>query len=145
MPPGAGTRATSGTIRQRTNVWIGTRTTCQKYRNVTRDPRVALVIQDPDDQLRYLELRGRVTGIHPDSASPTLARPGGRQGALRARHAFTRAGSGRKADLTREGFQRTIEAGIGDHDVRRDPWHIGSRLLLAYACRSVPHSLPIPA
>lgn len=38
----------------------------QKYRNVTRDPRVAVTITDPDDPYRYLELRGRVESIDDD-------------------------------------------------------------------------------
>ena len=32
----------------------------QKYRNVERDPRVALSILDPDDPYRYIEIRGTV-------------------------------------------------------------------------------------
>jgi PPOX class probable F420-dependent enzyme len=31
----------------------------QKDRNMTRDPRVALAISDPDNPYRYLEIRGR--------------------------------------------------------------------------------------
>jgi PPOX class probable F420-dependent enzyme len=31
-----------------------------KFRNATRDPRVALSIQDPENPYRYLEVRGRV-------------------------------------------------------------------------------------
>lgn len=38
----------------------------QKYRNVTRDPRVALSILDPDDPYRYLEIRGRVAEVEDD-------------------------------------------------------------------------------
>ena len=57
-----------------TNVWISTRTTRQKYRNMARDARVALVIQDPDDQVRYLELRGRVTRIHADPTAERSSR-----------------------------------------------------------------------
>lgn len=56
------------------NVWISTRTTRQKYRNMTRDPRVALVIQDPDDHLRYLEVRGRVTRVHRDPTAERASR-----------------------------------------------------------------------
>jgi PPOX class probable F420-dependent enzyme len=63
-----------------TNVWISTRTTRQKYRNMTRDPRVALVIQDPDDQVRYLELRGRVTRIHSDPTAERSSRIRARYG-----------------------------------------------------------------
>ena len=38
----------------------------QKYRNLERDPRVALSIQDPDDPYRYLEVRGEVASVEPD-------------------------------------------------------------------------------
>lgn len=38
----------------------------QKYRNVRRDPRVAVTITDPDDPYRYLEIRGEVTDIEDD-------------------------------------------------------------------------------
>ena len=41
-------------------------TTRQKYRNVQRDPRIALSIVDPENPYRYLELRGRVVEIEPD-------------------------------------------------------------------------------
>lgn len=34
-----------------------------KDRNVRRDPRVAITIQDPDNPYRYLEVRGRVVEI----------------------------------------------------------------------------------
>lgn len=35
----------------------------QKDRNMTRDPRVALTIQDPDDPYRYMQVRGVVAEI----------------------------------------------------------------------------------
>jgi len=38
----------------------------QKYRNVRRDPRIALSIVDPQNPYRYLEVRGRVVDIEPD-------------------------------------------------------------------------------
>jgi PPOX class probable F420-dependent enzyme len=38
----------------------------QKYRNVQRNPRVAMSISDPDNPYRYLELRGWVGRIDPD-------------------------------------------------------------------------------
>ncbi len=38
----------------------------QKYRNVGREPRVAISIIDPDNQYRYLEVRGTVVAIDPD-------------------------------------------------------------------------------
>jgi PPOX class probable F420-dependent enzyme len=41
----------------------------QKYRNVQRDPRVAMSISDPDNPYRYLEVRGDVERIEPDPAA----------------------------------------------------------------------------
>ncbi|MFV0308443.1 MAG: PPOX class F420-dependent oxidoreductase [Desertimonas sp.] len=38
----------------------------QKYRNLQRDPRVALSILDPDDPYRYLEVRGEVAAVEAD-------------------------------------------------------------------------------
>lgn len=40
--------------------------TRQKYRNLQRDPRIALSIVDPQNPYRYLEVRGRVVGIEED-------------------------------------------------------------------------------
>ena len=36
------------------------------FRNLQREPRVALSITDPDDQYRYLQLRGKLEHIEPD-------------------------------------------------------------------------------
>lgn len=56
-------------------VWFGTRdgyilfsqtTTRQKYRNLQRDPRIALSIVDPKNPYRYLEIRGVVERFDPD-------------------------------------------------------------------------------
>jgi PPOX class probable F420-dependent enzyme len=41
--------------------------TSQKYRNLHRDPRIALSIVDPDDPFRYLEVRGAVERIEEDA------------------------------------------------------------------------------
>lgn len=41
-------------------------TTRQKYRNLQRDPRIALSIVDPANPYRYLEVRGTVVRIDPD-------------------------------------------------------------------------------
>ncbi len=38
----------------------------QKYRNIARDPHVALSIMDPDNSYRYLEIRGVVASVDPD-------------------------------------------------------------------------------
>ena len=39
----------------------------QKYRNLHRDPRIALSIVDPDDPFRYPEIRGAVERIEEDA------------------------------------------------------------------------------
>jgi hypothetical protein len=38
----------------------------QKYRNLQREPRIALSIVDPANPYRYLEIRGRVVSVEPD-------------------------------------------------------------------------------
>jgi PPOX class probable F420-dependent enzyme len=54
-------------------VWDGDRIrmthtrTRQKFRNLQAEPRVALCITDPDDQQRYLELRGEVETVEDDA------------------------------------------------------------------------------
>lgn len=40
----------------------------QKDKNLRRNPKVSLSIQDPDNPYRYLEVRGRVTEITEDGA-----------------------------------------------------------------------------
>jgi len=40
--------------------------TRQKFANLAREPRVALSIADPDDEYRFLEVRGTVEAIEPD-------------------------------------------------------------------------------
>jgi PPOX class probable F420-dependent enzyme len=49
-----------------TYVKISQTTDRQKYRNVGRDPRIALSITDPDDPYRYLEVRGQVESVDAD-------------------------------------------------------------------------------
>jgi PPOX class probable F420-dependent enzyme len=39
-----------------------------KDRNMSRDPRVALVIVDPDNPYRHVQIRGRVTRVSEDGA-----------------------------------------------------------------------------
>ncbi|WP_448060908.1 PPOX class F420-dependent oxidoreductase [Cellulomonas hominis] len=46
--------------------------TRQKYRNIQREPRVALSIADPDDQYRYLEIRGVVESVEQDDAQASF-------------------------------------------------------------------------
>jgi len=38
----------------------------QKHRNVVRDPRVSISVNDPERPYRYLEIRGEVEEIQPD-------------------------------------------------------------------------------
>jgi len=38
----------------------------QKYRNVQREPRLALSVVDPHNPYRYIEIRGRVVRVDPD-------------------------------------------------------------------------------
>ncbi|MFC7331146.1 PPOX class F420-dependent oxidoreductase [Marinactinospora rubrisoli] len=39
----------------------------QKYRNLRREPRIALSVHDPDEPYRYLEIRGTVDRIEDDT------------------------------------------------------------------------------
>ncbi len=40
-----------------------------KDRNMSRDPRVALVIVDPDNPYRHVQIRGRVTSVSEEGAN----------------------------------------------------------------------------
>lgn len=60
---------------QSTPVWIdwdgrllkfSQTTTRQKYRNLRRDPRIALSVHDPDEPYHYLEVRGKVVRMEAD-------------------------------------------------------------------------------
>jgi PPOX class probable F420-dependent enzyme len=59
-------------------VWDGGRIrmthtkTRQKFRNFAAQPRVALSIADPDDQYRFLEIRGVVEKIEDDDAEASF-------------------------------------------------------------------------
>jgi PPOX class probable F420-dependent enzyme len=59
-------------------VWDGARIrmthtkTRQKFRNFAAEPRVALSIADPDDQYRFLEVRGVVEKIEDDDAEASF-------------------------------------------------------------------------
>lgn len=44
----------------------------QKDRNMRRDPRVAVSIQDPDDPYRYLQVRGEVAEITQEGADDQI-------------------------------------------------------------------------
>jgi PPOX class probable F420-dependent enzyme len=43
--------------------------TRQKYRNLQRDPRLAISITDPDNPYRYLEIRGTLDGVEEDEGN----------------------------------------------------------------------------
>ena len=49
-------------------IWVNSAVGRQKDKNVRRDPRIAVAIQDPDNPYRYVEVRGRVTEITQDGA-----------------------------------------------------------------------------
>jgi len=53
---------------------IGTNKARQKYRNVVADPRVSVLILDPEDDRRYVEVRGRVESIETGEAALELVR-----------------------------------------------------------------------
>ena len=46
--------------------------TRQKFANLAAEPRVALSIADPDDQYRYLEVRGRVEKVEDDDETASF-------------------------------------------------------------------------
>ena len=46
----------------------------QKYRNLGREPRVALSVSDPDDPYRFLEVRGVVESIEDDDERASFYR-----------------------------------------------------------------------
>lgn len=48
------------------NIQISQTKTRQKYRNLHREPRLALSIVDPENPYRYLEIRGEVDRIEED-------------------------------------------------------------------------------
>ena len=51
-----------------THVLINTAKGRQKHRNLSRNPRVALAMMDPDDSYRYLEVRGEVEEMTEEGA-----------------------------------------------------------------------------
>jgi PPOX class probable F420-dependent enzyme len=55
--------------------------TRKKFQNVSREPRVALSIVDPDDDQRYLEIRGEVESIDDDTGAPFYRKLQDRYGA----------------------------------------------------------------
>lgn len=57
-----------------THVLINSARGRQKDRNMERDPRVALSVQDPENPYRYIEVRGRVAEITLDGADAHIDR-----------------------------------------------------------------------
>lgn len=57
-----------------THVCISQTTGRQKYRNLQREPRIALSIVDPENPYRYLEVRGRVAEMEDDSDNAFIDR-----------------------------------------------------------------------
>ena len=51
-----------------THILINTAKGRQKHRNLSRDPRVALAMMDPDNPYRYLEVRGEVEAMTEEGA-----------------------------------------------------------------------------
>jgi PPOX class probable F420-dependent enzyme len=51
-----------------------------KYRNLQHNPSMSLLITDPDDPLRYLELRGRLLEVVPDPQGDYYVHLGRRYG-----------------------------------------------------------------
>lgn len=56
------------------HILIGTNTSRQKYRNVVKDPRVTILLLDPANSRRYIEVRGRIVEVERGEAALTLAR-----------------------------------------------------------------------
>jgi PPOX class probable F420-dependent enzyme len=57
-----------------THVLINSAQGRRKDKNMRRDPRVALSIQDPENPYRYLALRGRVVSVSEDGADAHIDR-----------------------------------------------------------------------
>ena len=51
-----------------------------KYRNLQHNPSMSLLITDPDNALRYLELRGRLIEVIPDPGGDYYVHLGRRYG-----------------------------------------------------------------
>jgi PPOX class probable F420-dependent enzyme len=51
-----------------------------KYRNLQQNPSMSLLISDPDNPMRYLELRGRLARVEPDPTGAFYVHLGKRYG-----------------------------------------------------------------
>jgi PPOX class probable F420-dependent enzyme len=61
-------------------LWFSTTTTRRKYRNISAHPEVAASINDPDQPYRYIELRGVVERVDPDTTAEFFDRLAARYG-----------------------------------------------------------------
>ncbi|MHA1169188.1 MAG: PPOX class F420-dependent oxidoreductase [Candidatus Hodarchaeales archaeon] len=50
-------------------IYFNSITKRQKYRNIKNNPQVSLLIVDPDNPYRYIEIRGKITVITPRKAN----------------------------------------------------------------------------
>ena len=57
-----------------TNVLVNSAKGRRKDKNMRREPRVALSIQDPENPYRYLEVRGRVVSVSEEGADAQIDR-----------------------------------------------------------------------
>jgi general stress protein 26 len=68
MPDGRPQASVVWTAHANGRLSLNTEAGRQKVHNMTNDPRVTLLIADPDNQHRYLELRCDVTGFRAHGA-----------------------------------------------------------------------------
>jgi PPOX class probable F420-dependent enzyme len=61
-------------------IWFTCTTTRRKYHNMTKEPRISLSINDPEQPYRYLEVRGVVERTDPDPEGEFFAVLAGRYG-----------------------------------------------------------------
>ena len=67
MPDGQPQASIVWRLWETPNIVISSQKNSQKTRNVTRDPRVTLLMVDPQNAYRYLEIRGIVETIKDDA------------------------------------------------------------------------------
>jgi PPOX class probable F420-dependent enzyme len=72
MPDGSPQLTQTWVTTDGQHVLINTPEWTQKVRNVTRDPRVAVNIVDPDNSSRYYGVRGRVIAATADGAAESI-------------------------------------------------------------------------
>jgi PPOX class probable F420-dependent enzyme len=72
MPDGSPQLTQTWVTTDGEHIVINTPDWTQKTKNVTRDPRVAVNIVDPDDTRRYFAVRGRVISISSDGGAESI-------------------------------------------------------------------------